>query len=163
MSTTLVTLLNNVSSVGVGSSHTLPSFLYKGGAHNVEVSGSFVGTIQFQGRIESTWYNLLTFTTQDLQSYSGVFSELRGNVSAYTSGTIIMKVRYGLEADYTSELASIIAEQSNIRNETTLLIDRLTAGRASLLDNLSSLDGSVANADNSIKNLRKELLVKNKL
>lgn len=158
MSTQLDTLLNAVTVAGAGSIITLTgSERYQGGDHTVEVSGTFVGTVAFEGRIESTgaWKAFFTTTTPDVINVPGTFDAIRGNVTAYTSGSITMKCRYPLLQDLAASITTLLA------NQTTLL-NRLTSGRATLLDNLVRLDATisgisaVAQLNDLIKQLRRE-------
>ncbi len=155
MSTQLTTLLDAVAATGPGASLDLSvDPRYQGGAHSFAVTGTFVGTVAIEGSVDggTTWYTLGTFTDGGgLLERSGVYSHLRGNVTAWTSGTITLQVRYGRLQDLKADLDT--------------LLGRLTQTRAGYLDNLVRLDTRVssvsakANIDNLIKQLRAQVTV----
>ena len=155
MSSQLTTLLNAVAATGAGATTTLiGSALYQGGDHTVEVSGTFVGTVDFEARIESTgaWVAFFTTTVPDIINVPGTFDAIRGNVTAWTSGTITMRCRSPLLQD----LESLI---STLQGNVTTLLTRLTNTRATLLDNLSRLDATISSISGfaAIQNLVKQL------
>ena len=149
MSTQLTTLLDAVTATGPGASLDLSvDPRYQGGAHSFVVSGTFTGTVVIEGSVDgTTWYSLGTFTDGGgLLERDGVYALLRGNVTALTSGSITLKVRYGRLQDLKADLDT--------------LLGRLTQTRAGYLDNLVRLDTAVssvsakANIDNLIKQIR---------
>ena len=152
MSDTLVTLLNAVSAAGAGAETVLTADNYSGGGHSIEVSGSFVATVEFEARIDTNWVSLGSLTTPGMLNISGTFKGIRGNVTSYTSGSITMKARYGL-AD------------ASLASDVQTLLNRLTDARATLLDNLNRLDVAVSSisAAAQIDNLITELRNWNKL
>lgn len=176
MSLDLQTLLNAISATGAGSAFDLSADeRYQGGAHSFEVSGSFVGSVDIEGSIDggSTWHVLATFTDAGgLHIEGGAFTHVRGNVTAYTSGSITLKVRYGLLQDLASNITMLLNRltsaragyldelaAANIPGDIDTLVTRLSSARAGLLDNLSYLDQAISSisADTDIKNLTKLL------
>lgn len=141
MSTQLTTLLNAVSSVGAGTSLDFSTDeRYQGGSHSFEVSDTFVGSVQIQGSIDGgvTWHVLTTFTDGGgLFNVGGAYTDVRGNVTAYTSGSITLKVRYGRLQDLKTDLNT--------------LLTRLSSARATLLDNLNRLDVAVSTVSASVQ------------
>lgn len=152
MSSNIQTLLNAVVATGIGSAFNLSALpRYLGGAHSFEVSGTFVGSVDIEGSIDGgfTWHALSTFTdVGGLYSNTGIYTHVRGNVTAWTSGSITLKARYGLLQD--------------LKTDIDTLLTRLSSARAALLDNLTRLDApisgisAVAQLENLIKQLRKE-------
>lgn len=151
MSSGIQTLLSAVAATGAGAQFDLSAIeRYQGGANTFEVSGTFVGSVDIEGSIDAgvTWHNLHTFTVGGLFSDNGIYTHIRGNVTAYTSGSITLKARYGLLEDLKTDLST--------------LVTRLSAARATLLDNLNRLDTSVSTVSASaqltdlIKQLRLE-------
>lgn len=176
MSLDLQTLLNAVSATGAGSALDLSaSERYQGGAHTFEVSGSFVGSVDIEGSIDggSTWHVLATFTdTGGLHIEGGAFTHVRGNVTAHTSGSITLKVRYGLLQNLASNLTTLLNRLTsaragyldelaagNVPGDIDTLLGRLSSARADLLDYLTRLDVSVSSVsvDADVKNLTKLL------
>ena len=130
MSIALQTLLNSVSVSGVGATFDLTtSERYQGGAHTFEVSNAFVGTVVVEGRIDANWYSLGSLTAPGLIHVDGVFNALRGNVTAYTSGTIDLAVSYGLLQNLNGNLLTLLA--------------RLTPTRAGNLDYIDALISAI--------------------
>ncbi len=150
MSAALQTLLNAVTASGAGAEHDLSAVDdYQGGQHSIEVSGISGDTVLIEGRIDTNWFTLGTFTADGLLTVPGVFKGIRGNVSVYSAGTITMKARYG-------------TLNSNIASDLTTLLGRLSSARASLMDNLSRLDVNVStratsSTETDINNMVKQL------
>ncbi len=155
MSTRLTTLLDAAAATGPGTALDLSAEpRYQGGAHSFEVSGTFVGSVAIEASVDggTVWHPLGTFTDGGgLLNAGGAYTQLRGNVTAYTSGAITLTVRYGLLQDLKADLDT--------------LLGRLTQPRAGYLDNLVRLDTKVsgvsakANIDNLIKQLRAQVPV----
>ena len=144
MSTQIETLLNGVTVSGAGTGYDLSAVSgYPHGGHTVQVAGITGDTVKIQGTIDDvTWHDVgADFTTDGFATFGGVWSKVRGNVTVYGSGTITVKVMFGvLDAN---------------------VLTRLTSARASLMDNLSRLDVAVSTratsaADSNITNLLKE-------
>lgn len=153
MSSTLVTLLAAVTAAGAGAETVLATNeRYQGGEHTVELSGAFVGTVAFQGRIDAAgaWYTFASATAPTAVNVPGCFYGIRGNVTAYTSGSITLAARYPLEQSLAA-----LAVNADIQT----LLTRLSSARATLLDNLTRLDTTVSalSATADINNLIKLL------
>lgn len=139
------TLLNAVTTSGAGTGFDLSAVSgYAGSGHTVEVSGISGDTVKIQGTIDgSTWHDIgANFTADGVQTFGGCWQQLRGDVFSYSAGTITMKIIFGIL-------------DSNV-------LTRLTASRASAMDNLSRLDVAVSTratsaADSNIDNLLVEL------
>lgn len=88
----LVTLLS-----GVGSTGASPSIRTDGltPAH-VQISGITLGTVAVQGSVDgSTWATLSTALTADgIITLSDPTPYVRANVTAFTSGSITVKISY---------------------------------------------------------------------
>ncbi len=152
MSTTIDTLLNAVSAAGAGTAVNLAAEpRYQGGQHTIEVSGTFVGTVDFEGLIDATWYSLWSTTVPAMQTVAGAFSQIRGNVTAYTSGAITMKSRYPLLQDLKTDIDTLLLRltaaragyldelaAANMPTDIDTLLLRLTAARAGYLDELAA-------------------------
>ncbi len=57
------------------------------------VTGTFVGTVQLQRKIQGTWHSIVEYTEPTAQGDETVFDNgvklfMRFNVTAYTSGTL---------------------------------------------------------------------------
>lgn len=91
---TVYTLLNAVTGTGAGTAVTP---IHNGGGHenlNAIIYGTFVGTVAIQGSLDGTnWVNL-TSQTAPWAGKVNDFPYIRGNVSAYTSGSITVKIEY---------------------------------------------------------------------
>lgn len=179
MSSDIQTLLNAVAATGTGTAFDLSVLPgYHGGAHTFVVSGTFVGVVNIEGSIDDgvSWIVLATFTDGG-GSYNdgGVYTHIRGNVTAYTSGNITLKARYGLLQDLKADIDTLLARLTSVRagyldelaaanlpTDITELLTRLSSGRATLLDNLTRLDVAIstvsatAQLTDLIKQLRKE-------
>jgi len=152
MSIQPVTLLNAAAATGAGAVLDLSvDPRYVGGPHSFVVNDTFVGTVAIEASFDNgvSWFVLGSYTAPTMITHVGVFSRLRGNVTAYTSGAITVSVLYGRLQDLTA-----------LQTDITTLLGRLTATRAGYLDNLLNLDTKVstvsakANIDNLIKQLR---------
>lgn len=150
MSTTISTLLNAVSANTTGTALDLSADeRYQGGAHSVEVTGTFTANVLFEATIDgSSWNTLATVTTVGLASYLGAFHSIRASVSGYVSGNVTVKVRYGqihvgidtllsrlssVRAGYLDEL-----DAPNLPTDIAVLLARLTSARAGYLDELAA-------------------------
>lgn len=178
MSSGITTLLNAVTATGAGAQFDLSALSRYQGGQSFEVSGTFVGSVDIEGSIDTgvTWHSLQTFTDAGgLYSDSGIYTHIRGNVTAWTSGSITLKSRYSLAEDLKTDIDTLLARlssaratyldqlaASNIPADVTTLINRLSSARATLLDNLTRLDSNVSSVSasvqlgNLIKQLRKE-------
>ena len=100
----LETLQNAAAALGNGTAVSLKGY----SAATVEVTGTFVGTVTFEGTIDdASWFALGLKTAADgaavttataagafkLPSDAVALSQLRARVSAYTSGSITVKSR----------------------------------------------------------------------
>lgn len=159
MSTMLVTLLNGVAAAGAGTEAVLATDeRYQGGEHTIEVAGTFVATVVFQGRIDANWYTFASLIAPGSVNVPGCFYGVRGNVTAYTSGSITQTVRYPLLQALATSITAVLAD-------TAALLTRLSVARANLLDNLVRLDTTVSalSAVTDINNLIKLLQINNRL
>ena len=144
MSTQLETLLNGVTASGAGTGFDLSAVSgYPHGGHTVQVAGISGDTVKVQGTIDgATWHDIGTaFTSDGATTFGGTWKKIRGNVTIYGSGSITVKIMFGVL--------------------DTNVLTRLTAARASLMDNLSRLDAAIStratsSADSNITNLLKE-------
>lgn len=126
MSIALQVLLNSVAVAGVGATFDLSTNeRYQGGAHTFEVGNAFVGTVAVEGRIDTNWYSLGSLTAPGLIYVDGVFNALRGNVTAYTSGTIDLAVSYGLLQNLNGNLLTLLARLTDERAGNLDFIDAL--------------------------------------
>lgn len=128
------TLLNAVTVGGAGTAINLSAVSeWMGGGVSVEVTGISGDTVLLEGSIDgSTFYTINSFTANGMWSGAGGWTHIRGNVSVYSAGTITMKMNYGkLDAN---------------------VLTRLSAARATLLDNLSRLDVTVSSVSSSTAN-----------
>lgn len=126
MSQVLSTLLNAVTTTGAGTALDLSAIeRYQGGEITVEISGTFVGTVAIEVSLDgTTWYTYVTATAPGLKTMIGTFHSIRGNVTAYTSGSITMKANYPMLQDLKTDIDTLLA--------------RLTAARAGYLDELDA-------------------------
>lgn len=67
-----------------------------------QISGTFVGTVQLQRLIAGLWqpiaeYAIPTVTTDEVSFDNGVAQQMRFEVTAYTSGTIVVALAALLE------------------------------------------------------------------
>jgi hypothetical protein len=97
------TLLNAVAATGVGPSYAFPLPECNWQKLGVEVQGTFVGTVTLEGTIapqaevnasSAVWLPITgaSWTTQSLAGVDAPFTHVRGNVTAYTSGNITLRV-----------------------------------------------------------------------
>lgn len=93
------TLLSAVAATGAGDTLQI--------AHvdelTVQASGTFVGTIQLEGSVDgSSWGQIGSDITATgvLLSSQNIYKFIRGNVTAYTSGTITLKAIVGIKPQY---------------------------------------------------------------
>jgi hypothetical protein len=95
----LTTLLDDVSAAGAGTAVTCQTSpeLQEAEAIGIIESASLVGTVKIQTSDDnSTWSDAITFTNTD--GYDTVHTQftmkkyVRGNVSAYTSGNVTVKM-----------------------------------------------------------------------
>ena len=157
MSSDITTLLNAVAATGAGAQFDLSALARYMGGQSFEVSGTFVGSVDIEASIDAgvTWHVLQTFTDAGgLYSDHGVFTHIRGNVTAWTSGSISLKARYSLLEDLNTLMTTL-------QTDITTLKNRLTAARATLLDNLTRLDTTISgiSATAQLENLIKQLRI----
>lgn len=91
---TVYTLLNAVTATGAGTAVTP---IHNGSSHenlNVQISGTFVGTVAIEGSLDGTNWTALTSQTAPYVGKVFDFPYIRANVTAYTSGSITAKVEY---------------------------------------------------------------------
>jgi len=84
----VTTLLSAVGATGAGSA------IQPVAANKVfQVSGTFVGTVHAEGSLDNTnWTSLGNLTAAGKIANTEPWKYIRGNVTAYTSGSITMKV-----------------------------------------------------------------------
>ena len=169
MSSNLVTLLNAVSAVGAGAATTLSTNeRYQGGNHSIEVSGTFVATVELEGRVQASgaWQSFASLSAPGVLNVPGTFESVRGNVTAFTSGSITLDCRYPLLQDLASLINAVQATVNTINTTTgstganvATLLARLTNTRATLMDNLVNLDVAISSisALTELQNLVKQL------
>ena len=89
MITKQVTLLDGATATGAGSAVGVLKLLHK----TIQVYGTFTATVEVEGSADGTnWFSLGSLTEAGKIAINDAWAFIRGNVTAYTSGTINAKL-----------------------------------------------------------------------